>query len=312
MFTCLFWIIAVTSSPFAGENAVIAVIESQNIEPYNAALEGFKRGLKGQGFSCTGFIEYGLKGEKANSLHIIEEIRDKKPDLILTLGSISTAAVLENIKDIPVVFSMILNPVASGFVKSLESSGNNATGVSMDIPIKTQFANLKMLIPEMKRIGTLYNPRKTRAIVSEASGIARKMGLELVAESVDSDRDVPEALEELAKQVDALWAVVDNTVYNPQSARYILLFTLRNKIPFMAFSVNFVEAGALMALYCDYNDIGRQSAEIAIKILRDQKPNNIPISPPRDINIAINRRVAEVIGIEIPPSILYRTDKIFE
>jgi putative ABC transport system substrate-binding protein len=296
---------------FAAKRPVIVVSKSRNITPYNTALKGFNQVLKNKGIDAY-LIQYDIKATKEEGRRVAEEVRARKPELVLTLGSSATEMAQQNIKDIPIVFAMVLYPVASGLVESLESSGNNATGVSMGIPIKTQFAHLKMLIPRIKRIGVLYNPHKTRAIVSEAFAVARKMDLELVAKSVNSDKDIPEALEELAKQVDALWAVVDNTVYNPQSARYILLFTLRNKIPFMAFSVNFVEAGALMALYCDYNDIGRQSAEIAIKILRDQKPNNIPISPPRDINIAINRRVAEVIGIEIPPSILYRTDKIFE
>lgn len=307
----LFWVVSIAPFSFAAQRPIIAVIKSRNITPYNTALEGFRQVLQEQGINAQ-LIEYELEGKRDEGLRIIEEIRAKNPDLILTVGSISTVVVLKNIRDIPVVFSMIIESVAGGFVKSLDSSGNNATGASMDIPINTQFENLKMLIPGIKRIGVVYNPAQSETIINEASIVARRMNLELVAKSVDSEKDVPEVLEELSKQIDCLWAVVDKTVYTPQSAKYILLFTLRNKIPFMAFSDNYVEAGALVALYCDYDDIGRQSAEIAIEILKGRKPNNIPISLPRKVNIAINLRVAKVIEIEIPASVLRRADKVFE
>ena len=305
----LFWMIGIAPF-FATERPLIAVIKSRDIALYNIALEGFNKALKDKGIYAN-LVQYDIKASKEEGYKVAAQIKLRKPELILTLGSQATKIAKESIEDIPVVFSMVLNPVDSGLVDSMQSSGNNLTGVSMDIPIRDQFENLKMVVPRrVKRIGVLYNPKETGAVVAQALKVAKEMGLELIVKPVNSKKDVPEALKELCRRIDVLWSVADSTVFSPQSTRFIILHTLRNRIPFMGLSPSYVKAGALLALSWDYEDIGRQSGEIAAKVLAGKKPADLPIAAPRKIFLLLNLRTAEQIGIKIPPDVINRAKEV--
>lgn len=294
------------------KTAVIAVIKSQDIEPYNTALEGFNKALKEEGTEAK-LLNYDMEGNEKRGHKIAKEVISQKPDLVLTLGTRATRIAAQDIKDIPVVFSMVLAPVASGFVKSMKSSGSNLTGASMDIPIKTQFEWLKKVVPSVKKIGVLYNPDENKVVIDRASKTAENMKLKLIAMPVYSEKDLPKATQDLTKEIDALWAVADSTVFNSsQSIKFILLHTLRTKMPFMGLSNAFVKAGALLALSCNYKDIGRQSGESAIRILAGETPGKIPITVPRRIHLSLNHRVAEQIGIEFSDEILQKARRVYK
>ncbi len=289
----------------------IAVIKSRDSTFYNAALKGFRKVLEDK--NVKDITSYNMEDDPRKGREIISKIKTKKLDLILTLGTMATTVASEDIKDLPIVFSAVLNPVDSGLVKDMKSSGNNLTGASMDIPIKTQFEWLKKVAPSIKTIGVLYNPDETKVVIDKASKIAEIMTLKLIAVPVHSEKDVPKATNGLLRKVDALWSVADTTVFGlKQSRKFILLKTLREKIPFMGLSRFFVQAGALLALSCDYEDIGRQSGELAVRILAGEKPSQIPITVPRKISLLLNLKVAERIGIKIPRHIINEADEVFK
>ena len=303
----LFCILGFSLSSYA---LTIAVVKTQDIEAYNLALDGFKEALSGKGAEF--WMAGDIGGATRLSYPVIDSIKAKSPALILALGSAATTAVQKEFPDIPVVFCMVLNPVASGFVKSTHSSGNNLTGASLDIPVETQFRELLSVLPRVKRIGVIYNLEENREIINEASLIAKGMGLELVTAVVSSEKAVPDALDNLLTKVDALWSVSDDIVCTPQSIQYTLLATLRNQMPFMGISPSYVKAGALMALACDYKDVGRQAGEVASRVIAGEQPNNIPITAPRRVYLSLNSIVAEQIGIKIPSDVTARAKEIFK
>ena len=288
----------------------IAVVKTQDIEAYNLALDGFKEALSGKGVEF--WMAEDMGGAKRLSYSAIDSIKAKSPALIFALGSAATTAVQKEFPDIPIVFSMVLNPVASGFIKSTRSSGNNLTGASLDIPVETQFRELLSVLPRVKRIGVVYNLEENREIINEASLIAKGMGLELVTAVVSSEKAVPDAIDNLLTKVDAIWSVSDNIVFTPQSIQYILLATLRNQMPFMGISPSYVKAGALMALSSDYKDVGRQAGEVASRVIAGEQPSNIPVTAPRRVYLSLNSIVAEQIGIKIPSDATARAKEIFK
>jgi len=289
----------------------IVVIKSRDSALYNAALAGFKKALKDKDIKAAMHI-YNMKGASKAVGRSILQIKTLKPDLILTLGTMATTLASENIKDLPIVFSAVLNPVDGGLVKSMKSSGNNLTGASMDIPVKTQFEWLKKVVPNAKKIGVLYNPDETKAVIDEASKIAGKMQLKLVAMPVHSEKDVPKSTQDLIREIDVLWAVADSTVYSQQSAHFILFHALKTKTPVMGFSRLFVKAGALLALSSNHEDVGRQSGELAVRVLTGKEPSAIPITVPEKVFLSLNLRVAKEIGIKIPSHITDRADEVFK
>jgi putative ABC transport system substrate-binding protein len=294
----------------SAQGKTIVIVKSSSSAPFLKAVEGFKKEIRKSQIEAI-FVEYDVSDESLTESQISQKIRDLKPDLIVTIGSRSTAIVSQKIKDIPIVFSMVLNPVSSGFVQSMRSSGNNLTGASLDIPISIQLEKFKFLVPKLKKLGVLFT-HDSKSVIIEAQSICKKMGVELVAKSISSEKEIPEVTEALAQEVDGLWAVADTIIFTPQSTQYILLYTLRNGLPLMGLSPSFVKAGALFTLACDHKDVGRQAGELALRTLSGEESSQIPITIPRMIYLCLNLRTAEQINLRIPDNIVSVAKEVFK
>jgi putative ABC transport system substrate-binding protein len=288
------------------------VLKSWDLPEYNVALNEFTDVLIRYGLDCRTLILTVMdKTEGVESLK--KEIRIFKPDIILTVGSRATEIAAENFKNTPIIFSMVLYPVASNFVKSMDHPGGNVTGAAIDIPLRRQFQLLSRIVPGLERVGVLYSPEETQPVIDEARRVAQSMGLNLIVEKIESESNVPEALSNLERQnIQAIWSVADGKVFTAQSTRYIIEQAVRREIPFMGPYNGFVRAGALVALTANYRDNGRQAAEIAIRVLNGANPATIPVATPQKVEMALNLRVASHIKVRIPESIVEQADQVFE
>jgi len=291
-------------------SAQISIMLSQRSDAHNEALTGFIQAIEKDQQIET--ITYNLDGKMETGIEAVKWMNRTKPDLVLAVGTTAALAAQAGLKDVPIVFCMVLNPVSSGLVESMKSPGSNITGASLDIPLQTQFKYIKMLVPDLKSIGVIYNPEETGKLVKEAMRAAKAKKIILIAEAISSEREVPDALRSTLGKVDALWSVADGTVFGIQSTQYILLTTLRMGVPFIGLSSAFVKAGALMALSCDYTDIGIQAAEIAKRILDGENPKDIPIAIPRKVLLCINLRTAKHIGLSVPKSTIKLADEVIK
>jgi len=296
---CLCFLILLSSAPVTVARELVIALKSLEVKPYKIALRSFKKTLKKNGYHLN-IEEHVLQEDSKPKEGLLADIKRKSPRLIVTLGSAATSYIAKDIKDTPVVFCMVLNPTASGFIQSMNASGNNLTGASLDIPLETQFEALRSVIPSARKVGVIYNPSETESVIQEATKAAEQIGLELVSIPIISEEEVPEALRTLDGKVDALWSVADSTVFSRGSTKFILLHTLRNKIPFIGLSPAFVKAGALMALATDYQEVGTQCGELAVRILSGDHPSSLPITMPRTITMYLNLNTAEIIGLKIP------------
>jgi putative ABC transport system substrate-binding protein len=287
-----------TSVPLNIAADFIVIVKSREIEPYEIALRSFRRTLNNKGFEPV-VNEYVLPEANRDKEALLADIRRRDPRLIVTLGSAATSYVSKAIKNIPVTFCMVLNPLASGFIRNMSGSGNNVTGASLDISVATQFEALRTFVPSLKKIGVLYNPQETEAVIQQARRAAKELDMELVAIAVNSEDKIPDALRSLSKSVDAIWSVADGTVFSSGSQEFIL-YTLQNKIPFMGLSPAFVKAGALLALDADYQDIGAQCGGLAAKILAGDSPSSLPTTTPQKTTLYVNLKTAETIGLKVP------------
>ena len=288
----------------------ILIVKSSSSIPFLKAEEGFKKEIRKSEIEAI-LIEYDISDQSKGEGRIAQKIRDLKPDLIVTIGSRSTAIVSQKIKDIPIVFCMVLNPVSSGFIQSMRSSGNNLSGASLDIPVRIQLEKFKLIVPKLKKLGVLFT-QDSKQVIVEAKRVCKKIGVELVSELIHSEKEIPGAIETLAQEVDGLWAVADTVIFTPQSTQYILLYTLRNGLPFMGLSPSFVKAGALFTLACDHKDVGRQAGELALRIFSGEEPSQIPITIPRMIYLCLNLRTAEQINLKIPKKIVSVAKEVFK
>lgn len=295
---------AVASFPLPGEAAKIVALKSADVDVYNEVLEGFKSVSRRPIIS-----EYDMEGDFQKGKKFLARLKSgPKPDLILAIGIWALQVVVEEVRDIPVVFAMVLNPTTV-----IGQEAHNITGASMNVPIEQQIALLKRVSPQVKRIGVIYDPSKTGFLVRQAERIARDQGVRLVTKAIASSKDSFAALDAMQGEIDALWILPDLTVLAPESVQYMLLFSFRNKIPVLGLSENQARMGALLGLSFESGrDIGSQAGELANEILAGRSAEEIPFTTARKVRLTVNLKTASKLGLQIPKEIIDQADVVIQ
>lgn len=288
----------------AGRPVRVRAIVSQEGGPYQEALAGFKSALAA-GAPGTVVEVVAVEGDPARAGAAVQAARQEGAALILTLGSLATKAAMEGAGDTPVVAGLVLR-------ESEFARGANATGIVLEFPVETELRYLQRMLPHQKTIGVLYGSPGTAVRIEAATRVAAGLGLKLRAHRLESPRDLPEALERIAREADALWGVADEVVFSPQLAKPILLFSMRNRIPLVGLSESWVKAGALYALDRDYADIGAQCADLSIRILRGASPRSLPAAPPRKVVHFVNAKAARHLKMDLKGPLLIEARSVIE
>jgi putative ABC transport system substrate-binding protein len=287
-------LLGATPGPWAAAGGIVALL-SHDAPPYEEALAGFREHLGGTaGAPPVEVVALGGDPEKARTA--VQRAVASGARLILAAGSLAAEAACAQ-THVPVVATLVLDP--GGLPK-----GPRITGIGLAIPPGVQLGWLKRLLPGRTRIGVLYTPEENASFVEEVRELARSAGLELVAQEVRSPKDLPGALEALGRRADVLWGLPDHAVYTAQTAKAILLFSFRNRIPLVGLSDAWVKAGALYALEPDYRDLGAQSAELAAALLG--RPGAPPPAPavPRSAHLSVSLKTARQMKIDLPEALV--------
>jgi len=274
----------------------IAVLISANDAPFNEAVTGFNDFLARKGRKA-GYEVFRLDGDTGKAAPAIQKIRSGGARLVFTVGSLATDAAVKGISDIPIVACLVLRT-------DLLKRSANATGVGLEFPVETQIAWMQMMLPRARTVGVIYNAAENQGKVDDAVEAARKAGLRIEAEQVRSPQDVPAALNNLSKRVDVLWGMPDSIMLSPLIAKNVLLFSLRNSIPFVGPSAAWVKAGALYSLDWDYADLGAQCGEMAARVLEGAKPSSIPTTAPRKVQYTLNLYTAKQMKLSLSDQLL--------
>jgi putative tryptophan/tyrosine transport system substrate-binding protein len=283
---------------YAGNPVHILVITSSNDAPYQEAIYGFKTQLSSAG--KIKFTEMTL-GEAKSTDNIIKSLN---PDLIYALGSETTKWAGKETSRIPIIGSMVIKD------DTLKMSPN-MTGVCLGHSLKTQFQWVKKIFSSPKTIAILYNPAENAATIEAAKNISQQEGFKLIAIPVESPQKLPYALEQLANNIDLLMAIPDETVMSVNTAREVLLSSFSNKVPLIGLSDNWVKSGAFYSLSWDYDDLGRQSATLAQKILNGSSVQSVSYEHPRKVAYSINAKIAEHMNFDIPEGLLKNAKQVF-
>lgn len=270
----------------------IAVIRSQGLPIYQEAVVGIKSIYKGK------IREYDLKGDLNQSGNIVSEVRRHPPDAIIAVGLLATVVAKDNFKSTPVVFCMVLNP------DRFSISGNNLTGVTLNISSSETVPRLRELFPSARRIGVLYDPGKTGMLEQEKQ-IAQSWGFTLITREVPSIKMLSDAFSEIQHNIDLLWLIPDSTVVTPESLEFIFLRAFENNIPVITFSKELLSRGAVLTFSPDYSSIGEEAGRLVNQILQGKKPADLPIRPVKKIKTSINLVLAKKMGVEINQAAIY-------
>lgn len=288
----------------------IAIFVSDSLTSTARTLSGAKSIIKREHPDAQ-FDKYIIKHGVLRDTAIVNSCLANKTNIILTVGSSTTEFARRNFKKIPIVFSSVKNPALSGFVSSSTGTGKNITGASLDIPIHIQFSYFKQILPNLEKIGVLYT-KSTAPLIPSAKIVARELGMTLVPMLIREQKELPKALDSLAKITQGLWSVADPELFGSQSTKYILKTTLRKMIPFMGFSRHVVKSGALFALDFDYKAIGYQAGEIVNKLIDGADASEIKVTSSDVIYFHYNEKTAKYIKINIPPELIAVAREVYK
>jgi putative ABC transport system substrate-binding protein len=275
--------------------AEIIAVQSISIKPYNDALRGFKSACN---CNVEQFVVSEMEGED-----IVKKIHKAKPEIILAIGFDALKKIKE-IKEIPIVYVMILNP------QSVISDEDNITGVNLYIDPEKQLYLINQVLTDTRSIGLLYDPAKTGNFVKKAKLAAAAMGIKLIAKENHSSKDFPALLNGMKGKINAFWMLPDLTVVTPETVELLLLFSIENGIPVITFSDKYLKMGALISLNIDANDIGKQAWEITEKVLSGKDIKKIARTGARKADLTINSMTARKMGIIVSDEIFYNARSI--
>lgn len=286
----LILVITLLAAPCEAAQKILA-LQSVRVVPYEEALRGVRSVVSG---TVKRVVISEMEG-----VDVARMVRDERPDVILAIGAEALARV-KRVKDTPIVYLMVLDP------QSTLTSGENLTGVSMNVPPERQLAALQSLMPRLRKIGIPHNPSRSGILARKAQAAARSLGIEPVARELRSARDVVPVAEGMKGEVDALWMLPDTTVVTPESIEFLLLFSLTNRIPILTFSDKYVQMGAIMALDIDPYDLGRQGGDLVRRILSGTPVEQVQRAEPRSIVMTVNAKVARKLGLTLSEEALGR------
>ena len=286
-------VIGLLSAGFVRAGDTILLLKSRDLAQYNAAAKGFLEAWKANPSSAE-VRELNLNGS-SDDLNTLRALTSERPLAVVTVGTEATQWAITN-STVPVVFCMVANAQQSVMADLISKDETRVQGVSLDIPAREQLRRMMSVLPKVKRVGVLYDPKKSATAVEEMKQAAAELGLEVVDQKVDGQSSLPEETALIVSRIDLLWAPVDSTVFNSRSAQFVLTQMLQHKVPVMGFSENMVKAGALLAPRVDYEAIGRQTAELCRTTSNRRKPSHEPVQPPQDFQIVVNGRVLGLLG----------------
>jgi len=284
----------------------------------DADAKGFEKALAEAGFKEKVNVTYdrqNAQGDMVNVQTIAQKFLDVKVDLVHSIGTPTSQAVVKTIKTIPVVFSSVTDPMDAGLVPRTSppgtKSGTNVTGVSDRWPIYLQFEMYTKFVPKAKKWGTIYNAGDANFLVhiKEMKKAAKKFGVELIEATISTSAETMQAAQSLAgKGVQAITITSDNTAVSSFEA--IVKVCNEKKIPLFAGDIGSVPRGAIAAYGLDYFLIGESAGKKAAQILKGKKPGEIPWGPAEKFRLVISEKAAKAQGVVIPPELLKKADQI--
>ena len=277
------------------------------------ALEGLKSGLRDFGLEEGRDVAFDIrftKGDPEVTKVAVDALVKAGVDLIFTSNEAATYAAQKATRQLPIVFTLVGDPVAAGIVKRLAYPGGNATGISS---LTTELVDkrlevLRTLFPKITRVWAIYyaDDPSSRAAVKEAQEAAHRLGLTIVERAVRDARQLNAALKEV-KPGDALLPPDIATLDIPAS---VFEASLSARIPAVFSSSLWVGHGGLASYGPDYYAQGVQAARLVAKVLRGARPQDLPVEGADKIDLAINLKTANHVGASVPRKLLLRADRL--
>lgn len=283
---------------------------------YGDNLDGFKDGLAEHGFvegKNVKFITKNPESDLKTERQIIESFVEAKVDLIFSQTTPGTLVAKNVTQTIPIVFSIVTNPVESGVIEALESSGNNLVGTRNFVPVQRQYNQFERVYPSAKRLAFVHRKDEPNSVsqYNQMKELLAPKGIEVVDIAAVDLNDMRTQLEDSIENVDSLFLACD-TLINVGGEEVVIEISKKHKKPNFAGLKGSVVKGALMGNIADFYIIGKISGRQAALILGGAKPSSLLTESPGEDYLVVNTKTAAEIGITIPQYVLDDAEEIIK
>ena len=281
----------------------IAISQFITHQSLDATREGFVDELAKQGYVEGENIEIDFQnaqGEQRNLKTISQQLAESS-DVVLAIATPSAQSLANTTQMTPVIFSAVTDPVSAKLVESREHPGGNVTGTSdqSSDAISTQINLIKKVLPKAKTIGILYTQSEPNSVVQkdEAKRLLEEKGFTVVEKTILDSNNVKAAAESLMAEVDMVFVPTDNIISSTMET--VKQVSIKHKVPVFGGSTEMIAVGGLYNYGTNYEELGRQTARMLIRVLKGEKPENIAVELPEKLELHTNQEMADALGIDI-------------
>ncbi|RFZ83621.1 ABC transporter permease [Shinella sp. WSJ-2] len=303
------------SLPAKAEDVTVAVTAIVEHPALDAARDGVKEALEAAGYKegeNLKFIYESAQGNPATAAQIARQFVGEDPTVIVPISTPSAQAVVSATKDIPVVFTAVSDPLGAQLVTDMDKPGGNVTGLSDMSPVAEHLALIKEILPNAKTIGFLYNSGEANSVslLAVLKAEAEKAGLTVVESAATKSAEVQGAARALVGRADAIYIPTDNTIISALEGAVSV--AEEAKLPLFTADTDSVSRGAIAALGFNYKDVGKQTGEIVVRILKGENPGDIAVKVAAGTDLVVNKGAAAKMGVTLPEALVGRATRVIE
>ena len=315
-----FWPLAAHAQQPDGMRRIGVLLASAADDPeYQARMAAFQQALALLGWTIGRNLRIDTRWATTNSDDIrrhAAELAALAPDVIVSgTGTATVAPLLQATRTVPIVFVIVIDPVGAGFVASLARPGGNATGFTLfEYGMSGKWLELlKQIAPGVTRAAVLRDPAIASGIgqFGAVQAVAPSLGVELSPVDVRDALEIERAVTAFARSGNGGLIVTASPVAT-RHRDLIATLAARHRLPAVYSARHFVTAGGLISYGPDYVDQYRQAAGYVDRILKGEKPADLPVQAPTKYQLVINLKTAKALGLTVPPSVLARADEVIE
>lgn len=292
--------------------AVTAIVEHPALD---AARNGVRDALAAAGYKegeNLKFVFESAQGNPATAAQIARQFAGDEANVIVPISTPSAQAVVSATRDIPIVFTAVSDPLGAQLVKNMDKPGGNVTGLSDMSPVGEHIALIKEILPDVKTIGYLYNSGEANSVslLAALKAEADKAGITIVESAATKSAEVQGAARALVGRADAIYIPTDNTIISALEGAVAV--AEESKLPLFTADTDSVSRGSIAALGFNYYDVGKQTGEIVVRVLKGENPGDIAVKTAAGSDLVINKAAATKMGVTLPESVISRANKVIE
>jgi len=301
-----------TNSINNDDNIIIGISQLSDHPALDDARQGFEDGLKELNIDAE-IVYQNAQGDVPTSLSISQKFVEDKVDLIYAIATPAAQSAKQSTDEIPILFSAVTDPVAAEIVDDWDNVGGNVTGTSDMAPTSSQLKMFKEIDPDIGTIGILYNTDESNSEVQieEVKKLAPEEELKVVTKGVNNVNDIPQSLDSLLSKVDALYIVSDNLIAS--SIELVSNKLIEKNMISISAEESQVGGGILLTNGLSYYELGKQTAEMAKRILVDEENiSNLPVEKAEETLIKVNEKTLKELNLDTDLPIFKDATKISE